>query len=48
GQGSLHLGTGLSFLATGDLTVRVMVAYDRKARDSRAVLQIYYYKRIIF
>jgi len=43
-----HLGTGLSFLATGDLTIRVMYAYDREARDSRAVLQVYYYKRIIF
>ncbi len=47
GKSSLHLGTGLSFVATGDLTVRVMYAYDREARDSRAVLQIYYYKRII-
>ena len=48
GRNSLHLGTGLSFIASGDLTLRLMYIYNHEARDSRAVLQIYYYKRIAF
>jgi hypothetical protein len=48
GKSSLYLGTGLSFIATGDLTLRLMYVYDREARDSRTVFQVYYYKRIVF
>ena len=48
GKNLLQLGTGLSFVATGDLTLRAMYTYDREANDSRVVFQIYYYKRIIF
>lgn len=48
GKNGLKLGTGLSFAATADLTLRVMYAYDREERDSRVILQVYYYKRIIF
>ncbi|MGB7296418.1 MAG: hypothetical protein WBC70_12590 [Candidatus Aminicenantales bacterium] len=44
----LELGTGLSYIATADLTLRTMVTYDREARDSRIVFQAYYYKRFIF
>ncbi len=48
GKNLLQLGTGLSFIATGDLTLRAMYTYGREANDSRVVFQIYYYKRIIF
>jgi hypothetical protein len=48
GKTRLQLGTGLSFLATADLTLRTMVTYDRKERDSRVIFQVYYYKRILF
>jgi hypothetical protein len=44
----LEFGTGLSYLATADLTLRTMVTYDQKERDTRVVFQIYYYKRILF
>jgi len=47
-KSTLKLGTGLSFLATADLTLRVMYAYDREERDSRVIFQVYYYRRIIF
>ena len=44
----LELGSGLSYLATADLTLRAMVVYDQQERDTRVVLQLYYYKRILF
>jgi hypothetical protein len=44
----LEFGTGLTYLATADLTLRTMVTYDREERDARAVFQVYYYKRILF
>jgi hypothetical protein len=47
-KNGLQLGTGFSFVATGDLTWRVMYAYDREERDSRVVIQVYYYKRLVF
>ncbi len=43
----LELGTGLSYLATADLTLRTMVTYDREERDTRVLFQVYYYKRIL-
>jgi hypothetical protein len=48
GTNSLKLGTGLSYVATGDLTLRIMYAYDREERDSRVIFQVYYYKRLVF
>jgi opacity protein-like surface antigen len=48
GKTGLKLGTGLSFVATGNLTLRVMYAYDREQQDSRIVFQVYYYKRLVF
>jgi len=48
GEEGFKLGTGLSFAATGDLTLRVMYTYDREERDSRVTFQVYYYKRITF
>jgi hypothetical protein len=48
GRNLLRFGTGLSFIATGDLTLRAMYTYDREEKDSRIVFQVYYYKRIIF
>lgn len=48
GKNSLKLGTGLSYIATGDLTLRIMYAYDREERDSRVIFQVYYYKRLVF
>lgn len=47
GKRALRLGTGLSFVATADLTLRVMYLYDREERDSRVIFQVYYYKRVI-
>lgn len=44
----LELGTGLSYLATADLTLRTMVTYDPQERDTRVIFQVYYYKRILF
>ncbi len=44
----LEFGTGLSYLATADLTLRTMVTYDQQERDTRVVFQFYYYKRILF
>jgi hypothetical protein len=48
GKNGLKLGTGLSYVATGDLTLRVMYVYDREERDSRVIFQVYYYKRLVF
>jgi len=48
GKNALKIGTGLSLIATGDLTLRIMYAYDREERDSRLVFQVYYYKRLVF
>jgi hypothetical protein len=42
------LSAGLSYLATGDLTLRAMYAYDQNLHNSRIVFQIYYYRRILF
>jgi hypothetical protein len=48
GTNRLEFSTGLSYLATADLTLRTMVITDREARDTRIVFQAYYYKRILF
>lgn len=48
GEFGLKFATGLSFAATGDLTLRAMYAYNREERDSRLIFQVYYYKRIVF
>lgn len=48
GETRLNFSTGLSFLATADLTLRTMYAYDSATKDSRLVFQAYYYKRILF
>jgi hypothetical protein len=48
GATRLELGTGLSYLATVDLTLRTMLTYNREERDTRIVFQAYYYKRILF
>jgi hypothetical protein len=48
GKSGLKIATGLSYIATGDLTLRIMYGYDREEKDSRVIFQVYYYKRIIF
>jgi hypothetical protein len=48
GETMLDISTGVTYLATGDLALRIMYAYDREIKDSRVVFQIYYYRRIIF
>lgn len=48
GEARLNFSMGMSFLATADLTLRAMVATDAEMKDSRLVIQVYYYKRIIF
>jgi hypothetical protein len=49
GEGTnLEFGTGLSYLATADLTLRTMVVYNQHERETRVVFQVYYYKRMLF
>ena len=48
GEAWLNFSTGLTFLATADLTLRTMYTYDGEMKDSRLVFQAYYYKRILF
>lgn len=43
----LEFSTGLAFLASSDLTLRIMYLYDQPTHDSRAVVQVYFYKRIL-
>ena len=42
------LAAGASFLATSDLTLRTMAAYDGETKDVKLLFQIYYYKGIRF
>jgi hypothetical protein len=46
--GSWHysLGSGLTYLLSADLTSRFMVYYDQERRDTKFVIQLYYYKRL--
>jgi hypothetical protein len=48
GKGLLQLAAGASFLATADMTVRTMIAYDGEMKDTKLVFQIYYYKGVRF
>ncbi len=48
GETMLEISTGVTYLVTGDLALRIMYAYEREIKDSRVVFQIYYYRRIIF
>jgi hypothetical protein len=48
GTSRAEFSTGLSYVATADLTLRTMISYDQKERDTRVVFQVYYYKRILF
>ncbi len=48
GETMLEISTGVTYLATGDLALRIIYAYEGEIRDSRVVFQIYYYRRIIF
>jgi hypothetical protein len=41
-----ELALCFSFLATSNLTVRAMYTYDDNERDSRVIMQLYYYKAI--
>ena len=44
----LKFGTGLSYVVTGDLTLRIMYTHDREEHDSRVIFQFYYYRRLAF
>jgi hypothetical protein len=46
GQWHYSLGSGLAYLLSADLTGRFMVFYDQERRDTRFVVQLYYYKRL--
>lgn len=46
GKGNLLLSAGISFLTSPDLTLRAMILYDRMSDDFRAVLMVYYYRRV--
>jgi hypothetical protein len=48
GQAQLQLAAGATFLATPDWTIRTMAAYDGEMKDSKIMLQVYYYKGIRF
>ncbi len=41
-----ELALCFSFLATSNLTVRVMYTYDNNERDNRVIMQLYYYRPI--
>jgi hypothetical protein len=41
-----ELALCLSFIATSNLTVRMMYTYDNNERDNRVIMQLYYYKPI--
>ncbi len=48
GEASVQAAAGASFLATSDLTLRTMAAYDGETKDVKLLFQIYYYKGIRF
>ena len=48
GEALFQLAAGASFLATADWTLRTMVAYDGEMKDTKLMLQIYYYKGVRF
>jgi len=49
-KGGTHVqaAAGASFLATSDLTLRMMAAYDGETKDVKLLFQIYYYTGIRF
>jgi hypothetical protein len=47
GQTVSAFSTGITWLATGDLTLRAEYTYDSATKDSRVVVQVYYYKRLV-
>ncbi len=48
GATHLLLGAGLTFVPHPDWTLRAMISRDGSSRDTRAVVQVYYYKGIRF
>lgn len=45
-RGNLLFSAGISFLASPDLTLRAMILHDKRSDDYRAVLMVYYYRRV--
>ena len=48
GETRLDFGAGATFLAHPDWTLRAMVSRDGETRDTRVIVQVYYYKGIRF
>ena len=48
GQTSFDIAAGVTWLATEEVTVRAMYAYDEMEHGSRIVFQVYFYQRILF
>jgi hypothetical protein len=48
GKTRVQFAAGATYLAGADWTFRVMYAYDQDMKDSRFIVQVYYYKGIRF
>jgi hypothetical protein len=48
GAALFQLAAGATFLAAADWTLRTMVAYNGEMKDTKLMLQIYYYKGVRF
>jgi hypothetical protein len=48
GEALFQLAAGAAFLAAPDWTLRAMVAYDGEMKDTKLMLQAYYYKGVRF
>lgn len=46
GSNDYQVSTAVSFTASGNLTLRTMLQYDRQMKDTRLVFQVYYYQGI--
>jgi len=47
GRTTFDFAAGVTWLATRDVTLRAVYAYDHMERGSRVVFQVYFYKRIL-
>jgi len=45
-KAQVQFSVGATYLATADWTLRAMVQYDEEMKDTRFVIQVYYYKGI--
>jgi hypothetical protein len=48
GEALLQLAAGAAFQAAPDWTLRAMIAYDGEMKDTKLIMQVYYYKGVRF